>query len=448
MTLHNDFPVFPPGFLLGAATAAYQIEGGIHDGGRGESIWDRFSHTPGKTDRGETGDVASDHYHRWREDVDLMAELKLQAYRFSIAWSRIFPQGTGSINSAGLDFYDRLVDALLERDIQPFVTLYHWDLPQALQDAGGWPERDLVDHFADYAAAVARRLGDRVRHWITFNEPWVFAFVGYFEGRHAPGLTDLEGALQTAHHALVAHGKATDAIRVHAGADVQVGITLNLNHVEPVSDRQEDLDAARRFDGYHNRWFLDPLFRGSYPEDMLDLWADRAPEVEPGDLEGLPERLDFLGINNYFRSVVSHHQDPPLDVASHNPEGARYTEMGWEVCPDDLYNLLMRVHRDYSPRSVYITENGVAYADELQPGGVVDDPERIEFLHDYTFAAHRALEEGVPLHGYFVWSLLDNFEWAFGYSKRFGLVYVDYPTQARFVKGSGHWYRRLIEGQP
>jgi beta-glucosidase len=443
----TDFPVFPPGFLLGAATAAYQIEGGVRDGGRGESIWDRFSHTPGKTYQGQTGDVACDHYHRWREDVDLMAELRLQAYRFSIAWPRIFPEGTGSVNPAGLDFYDRLVDALLERDIQPFVTLYHWDLPQALQEAGGWPERSLVDFFADYAAVVVRRLGDRVLQWMTFNEPWVVAFVGYHEGRHAPGLTDLEGALQTAHHALVAHSKAADAIRAYGGAGTQVGIALNLGHVEPVSDRQADVDAAQRYDGHLNRWFLDPLFQGRYPEDMLSLWGDRAPHVEPGDLDGLPDQLDFLGINHYFRSVVGYREAPPLDVAIYQPEGAPYTEMGWEVYPDGLYHLLMRIHRDYGPRSVYITENGAAFADVLPPGGRVDDPERIEFLHDYAFAAYRALEEGVPLNGYFVWTLLDNYEWAFGYSKRFGLAYVDFSTQARFVKQSGHWYRRMIEGQ-
>jgi beta-glucosidase len=392
--------------------------------------------------------VACDHYHRWREDVDLMAELGLQAYRFSIAWPRVMPQGTGPVNPAGLDFYDRLVDALLDRDMQPFITLYHWDLPQALQDVGGWPSRSLVGCFADYAATVVHRLGDRVRRWITFNEPWVFAYVGYLKGRHAPGVRDLAAAIQTTHHTLVAHGKAVDAIRAFSGRETQVGITLNLNHVEPFTDSEADIEAARRYDGYLNRWFLDPLFRGHYPEDMLDLWGDRAPQGEPDDLNRLPDQLDFLGINNYSRSVVSHQDDtPPVYVASHRPEGAQYTEMGWEVYPDGLYELLTRVHRDYSPGSIYITENGAAFADVLQPDGVVDDPDRIEFLRSYTFAAHRALEEGVPLKGYFVWSLLDNFEWAYGYSKRFGIVYVDYSTQARIVKRSGHWYRAMIEGQ-
>lgn len=442
-----DFPVFPPGFLFGAATAAYQIEGGVREGGRGESIWDRFCHTPGKIYQGHTGDVACDHYHRWREDIGLMTELKLQAYRFSIAWPRVLPKGSGSVNAAGLDFYDRLVDALLEREIQPFVTLYHWDLPQALQDAGGWPARCLVDHFAEYAAVVARRLGDRVRHWMTFNEPWVFAFVGYFEGRHAPGSTDLSAALQAAHHALVAHGKAAEAIRAYASAGTEVGIALNLSPVEPSTDRQADRDAARRYDGYLNRWFLDPLFLGHYPEDMLDLWGERAPEGTPEDLAGLPETLDFLGINNYLRSVVGDGKSEPVGVTVHQPEEAQYTEMGWEVDPDGLYQLLMRVQRDYGPRRVYITENGAAFPDVLQPGGQVDDPQRVEYLHDYLFAAHRALEEGAPLKGYFVWTLMDNFEWAHGFSKRFGLVYVDYATQARFIKQSGHWYRRMIEGQ-
>lgn len=443
----SDFPLFPEGFALGAATAAYQIEGGVHSDGRGESIWDRFSHTPGKIERGETGDVASDHYHRWAEDVGLMADLKLNAYRFSVAWPRILPQGSGAVNPAGLDFYDRLVDALLDRGIEPFVTLYHWDLPQALLDAGGWPERFVVDLFADYAATVVRRLGDRVQKWITFNEPWVFAFVGHYLGHHAPGLTDLRAALQVVHHALLSHGKAADAIRANSRTESQVGITLSLNHVDSATDRQADLDAARRFDGYFNRWFLDPLFHGRYPDDMLAFWEDRAPEVQPGDLAGLPQRLDFLGINNYSRFVVGEGSELPMHVTSHRPPGI-YTEMGWEVYPDGLYELLMRVHRDYGPRCIYITENGAAFPDVLLPGGVVDDPMRAEYLHDYLFAAQRALHEGVPLRGYFVWTLVDNFEWAHGFSKRFGLIYVDYATQARFIKASGHWYRQMIEAQP
>ena len=448
MSGKHDFPVFSPGFLLGAATAAYQIEGGAREGNRGESIWDRFSHTPGKTYQGHTGDVACDHYHRWREDVALMAQLGLRAYRFSIAWPRVIPEGTGPVNPVGLDFYDRLVDALLEKDILPFVTLYHWDLPQALQDAGGWPNRDMVGYFTDYAAAVARHLGDRVHHWITFNEPWVFAFLGYLTGDHAPGLTDLAAALQAAHHTLVAHGKATDAIRSYGNSETHVGITLNLSQVYPATDSQADLEAAHRYDGYLNRWFLDPLFHGCYPEDMLSLWGDRAPHGEPDDLTGLPERLDFLGINNYSRAVVGHQEDsPPLDVAFHKSEGSQYTEMEWEVYPDGLYELLVRVHRDYGPHSIYITENGAAFPDVLQPDGVVDDRDRIDFLQSYTFAVHRALEKGVPLKGYFVWSLLDNYEWALGYSKRFGIVYVDYPTQERIVKQSGYWYREMIARQ-
>jgi len=448
MTNRDDFPVFPPGFLLGAATAAYQIEGGVREGDRGESIWDRFSHTPGKTYQGHTGDVACDHYARWREDVELMAELDLQAYRFSVAWPRVIPQGVGPVNPVGLDFYDRLVDALLDKGIRPFITLYHWDLPQPLQDLGGWPNRDLVGYFADYAAAVARRLGDRVYDWITFNEPWVFAFVGYYEGRHAPGLTDLAAALQTAHHALVAHGKGADAIRTYGSAETRVGITLDLSHVDPATDGQADLEAARRHDGYINRWFLAPLFHGRYPEDMLALWGEDAPQTASDDLAGLSERLDFLGINNYSRKVVRHQDgSPPLDVMECNPEGSQYTDMGWEVYPQGLYRLLTRVHRDYGPRSVYVTENGAAFADILQPDGTVDDPDRVGFLRSYLFAAHRALEEGVPLKGYFVWSLLDNFEWALGYSKRFGILYVDYAAQERIVKRSGRWYREVIAGQ-
>jgi beta-glucosidase len=390
--------------------------------------------------------VASDHYHRWREDVGLMAGLGLNAYRFSIAWPRILPLGGGTVNPAGLDFYDRLVDSLLEQGIEPFVTLYHWDLPQALEDAGGWPERSVTDLFAEYAAVVVRRLGDRVRHWMTFNEPWVFTFVGYYEGRHAPGRTDLRAALQAAHHALLAHGKGVDAIRANSRVEPRAGIALNLNHVEPGGDREADLEAAQRYDGYLNRWFLDPLFRGEYPADMLEFWGERVPEMEPDDLAGLPQRLDFLGINNYFRSVVGSGSDPPVNVETHRPEGV-YTEMNWEVYADGLYQLLTRVHRDYGPESIYITENGAAFPDVLAPGGVVDDVQRIDYLYDYLFAAQRALKEGVPLHGYFCWTLMDNFEWAHGFSKRFGLIYVDYATQARFVKASGQWYRRMIEAQ-
>ncbi len=442
----SDFAVFPQDFLLGAATAAYQIEGGTRAGNRGESIWDRFSHTPGKTYQGHTGDVACDHFYRWREDVALMARLGLHAYRFSIAWPRVIPEGRGAVNLAGLDFYDRLVDALLDRSIQPFVTLYHWDLPQALQDIGGWPNRDLVGCFADYAAAVARRLGDRVHHWITFNEPWVFVFLGYFTGDHPPGLKDLGAALQAAHHVLAAHGVAADVIRAHGGQETQVGITLDLSHVDPATDSQADLEAAHRHDGYINRWFLDPLFHGRYPEDMLALWGDQAPEGEAGDLD-LSERLDFLGINNYRRVVVGHGQAPPLNVAFYEPEGSQYTDMGWEVSPDGLYKLLVRVYRDYGPRSIYITENGAAFPDVLRADGVVDDQDRVEFVRSYTFAALRALEEGVPLKGYFVWTLLDNFEWVYGYSKRFGIVYVDFSTQERIIKQSGYWYQKMIAGQ-
>lgn len=444
----TDFPIFPSGFLLGAATAAYQIEGGARDDGRGESIWDRFSHTPGKVFEGHTGDVACDHYHLWRQDVELMSRLNLQAYRFSISWPRVLPQGRGQVNPAGLDFYDHLVDALLAKGIQPFITLYHWDLPQALQDIGGWPNRDLVGYFADYAVAVVKRLGDRVRHWITFNEPWVFAFLGYHMGIHAPGLTDPKAAFQTAHHALVAHGRAADALRAYGSDDVQVGITLNLSSVHPATDSQADLDAARRFDGHLNRWFLDPLYRGRYPEDILDLIGDLGPQVEEGDLDGLAERTDFLGINNYTRAVVADQPDnPPLNLEHKQPEEAQYTDMGWEIYPDGLYQVLKRVHKEYAPATIYITENGAAFDDVPQADGRVVDRQRVEFLRSYLFAALRAVEEGVPLKGYFVWSLLDNFEWALGYSKRFGIVYVNYETQERTVKESGNWYSKMIAAQ-
>ncbi len=439
-----DFPIFPRDFLLGAATAAYQIEGGTREEGRGTSIWDTFSHIPGKTYEGHTGDVASDHYHRWRADVELMAQLNLEAYRFSIAWPRVLPQGFGKINARGLDFYDNLVDALLNKGIKPFITLYHWDLPQALQDKGGWVNRDLIGYFTDYAVAVVKRLGDRVQHWITFNEPWVFTFMGHFTGEHAPGLHDLKAAVRATHHVLLAHGAADEAIRAYSAASPQVGITLNIPHSEPATDKNADIDAARRFDGYLNRWFLDPLFRGQYPKDMLEIFGDYLPKNGMEELHNLPKNLDFLGVNFYTRHLVKHQDNtPPINAVIYEPEGARYTEMGWEICSDAFYQTLMRVHRDYHPPAVYITENGAAFPDVLQDN-TVNDEDRIAFLQEYTFAAHRAMQEGVPLKGYFVWSLLDNFEWAHGYSKRFGIVYVDYKTQKRIIKNSGYWYRDMI----
>jgi len=434
---------FPEGFVWGTATASYQIEGAVCEDGRGESIWDRFCHTPGHIAGGDTGDVADDHYHRWQEDLRIMKELGLGAYRFSIAWPRVIPDGTGAVNPAGLDFYERLVDGLLAAGIEPYVTLYHWDLPQALQEKGGWPNRDSASWFADYAAVVSARLGDRVHHWITHNEPFVAAFEGYGNGEHAPGICDPKAALQAAHHLLLSHGLAVPVLRQNGDEGTQVGITLNLTWVDPASERPADVEAARRYDGALNRFFLDPLFKGAYPADLLAYARDMAPHVEPGDLLQISTPIDFLGVNYYSRAIIA--DDPkggPLAARQVVPAYAELTEMGWEVYPEGLYKLLRRVHDDYRPHALYITENGCALADRVVDGRVHDE-RRIAYLREHLLQARRAIDEGVPLRGYFVWSLLDNFEWAFGYSKRFGLVYVDYATQARILKDSARWYQQV-----
>jgi beta-glucosidase len=440
---------FPEGFLWGTATAAYQIEGAAFQDGRGPSIWDTFSHTPGKTLNGETGDISCDHYNRWREDVKLIQELGLTAYRFSISWPRVLPQGAGQPNERGLDFYDRLVDELQAANITPFVTLYHWDLPQALQDRGGWANRDTVNAFASYADLVARRLGDRVGHWITHNEPWVAAFAGHYHGRHAPGIQDLRTALQVSHHLLLSHGRAVPALRDRR-PDTRVGITLNLAPARPASPTLADRAAARLHDGYLNRWFLDPLFGRGYPADMLTFYGDEAPRATAEDLKAIAAPIDFLGVNYYSPGIVravSSEVEPlgfsVLSGADLAARGHEVTEMGWSVVPDGLAELLERVHRDYSPGAIYITENGAAFNDQVM-NGVVNDWQRIAYLRRHLLAAHKAIASGVPLRGYFVWSLVDNFEWALGYGKRFGLIYVDYPTQARVPKASATWYRSVI----
>ncbi len=433
---------FPDEFVWGAATAAYQIEGAAREDGRGPSIWDTFSHTPGKVAGGDTGDVACDHYHRWPEDIALMRELGLDAYRFSLAWPRILPDGTGAVNQQGLDFYDRLVDGLLAAGITPFATLYHWDLPQALQDQGGWANRATVDAFAHYADVVARHLGDRIKHWMTHNEPWVAAFMGHYTGEHAPGHTDFSEALLAAHHILLSHGRAVPVLRAASGPEAQVGIVLFLNWAMPATDSEADRAAARRQDGFVSRWFLDPLFKGEYPADMVKLYGDLVPDISPGDLATIRAPLDFLGINYYFRDVVRHSDQPPF----HTEKLAftdNITAMGWEIYPDGLGALLRRVARDYQPPAIYITENGAAFPDTPGPDGQVDDQARLAYLRDHLAVCHRAIQDGVPLRGYFVWSLLDNFEWAYGYDKRFGVVYVDYETQARTLKSSGRWYARV-----
>jgi beta-glucosidase len=432
---------FPDEFRWGVSTAAYQIEGAAQVDGRGESIWDRFSHTPGKTLNGDTGDVACDHYHRWPTDIRIMQELGVNAYRFSIAWPRVLPTGRGEVNEPGLAFYDRLVDALLETGIEPWITLYHWDLPQALEDEGGWANRATIDAFAEYADIVTRRLGDRVKNWITINEPWVVSTMGYLWGVMAPGRQDLKESLAVAHALLLAHGDAVEVVRRNV-RDAQVGITLNLASVYPDSESDADHEAAKRVDGSTNRWFLDPVFRGSYPNDMLAFYDDALPDIQDGDFDRIARATDFLGINNYSPVYVKHDPDGLGGIGLAEREGER-TAVGWLVEPKAFEELLVRVHDDYKPAAIYVTENGAAFEDERPIDGRVRDPRRTAYLHDHILAARRAIDEEVPLGGYFVWSLLDNFEWAHGYSVRFGITYVNYSTQERTIKDSGRWYANV-----
>jgi beta-glucosidase len=442
---NEDFLHFPDNFFWGAASSAYQVEGAWNEDGKGLSIWDTFCRQPGKIERGESGDVATDHYHRWAEDVGIMSDLGLKAYRFSIAWPRILPEGTGTVNPAGLDFYDRLVDALLAQGIEPFVTLYHWDLPQSLQDQGGWTSRDTTHHFAEYARIVAERLGDRVTYWATHNEPFVVAMLGHRTGEHAPGLQDPGAALRVAHHLLLSHGLAVEALRATLRRPGRVGIVLNLSPVHPASDSDDDRLATRRFDGVLNRMFLDPVLRGRYPDDTLEMFGPLFPEVQPGDLERIAVPLDFLGVNYYSRTIVQSDPDIPITQASRvQPQGSEYSQM-WEIYPPGLYEVLTRVWADYQPENIFVTENGVCVPDGLDFDGQVRDIRRILYLWDHLAQVHRAIRDGIPTRGYFVWSLLDNFEWAFGYRMRFGLVYVDFDTQARTVKDSGRWYAQVIQ---
>jgi beta-glucosidase len=437
---------FPKDFAWGTATSAYQIEGGVREAGRGQSIWDTFTRMPGKVLDGSTGDTASDHYHRFEGDFDLMHELGLRHYRFSVAWPRILPSGQGTPNAQGLDFYDRLVDAMKARGIEPYATLYHWDLPQALQDKGGWASRDTAERFAEYAEIVVRRLGNRVRFWMTHNEPWVAAFVGHLYGSHAPGVTDLKTALQAAHTILLSHGLAVPAIRSAAGSGARVGIAHNLEWVEPASPRAEDEAAARRHDGAFNRWFLDAVFKGSYPADMLSWYGASAPRVKSGDMEKMRAPLDFLGINYYTRRIIAH--DPRGDFLQVRrviwPFIPRADYEEWEVNPEGLYRLLARVSREYGTPPIYITESGTPLDDRPGADGVCHDSERISYLSRHVAAVWQALEDGVDMRGYFVWSIMDNFEWNLGFTKRFGLAYVDFETQKRTLKESGRWYASVI----
>jgi beta-glucosidase len=437
--------IFPPGFLFGAATAAYQIEGAADEDGRGPSIWDTFCRTPGKVRHGDTGDIACDHYHRLEADLDLMKELSLRAYRFSIAWPRLLPDGNGPVNRKGVDFYRRLVDGLHARAITPMATLYHWDLPQPLEDAGGWRNRDTAQRFAEYASAAAEALADEIPFWVTLNEPWCSAFVGHLEGRHAPGHTSLQAALEAAHHLLLAHGLAVDALR-SAGVAGEIGATLNLSDVAAASDGEADLAAASRIDGNENRWFLDPLLKSRYPQDMLDWYSARADcsALREDDLATISAPIDFLGVNYYEQHTVEADPADPVHAARKLSAPAPVTGAGIGIRPDGLANILKRVHGGYTRLPLYVTENGAAFDDYATPEGQVDDPERVDYLEAHLHAVSTCSSVGVDIRGYFVWSLLDNFEWADGYSRRFGIVYVDFPTQTRIQKTSARWYQQLI----
>ena len=460
---------FPPTFLFGAATAAYQIEGAAHEDGRTDSIWDVFSRVPGAVVNADNGDVACDHYHRYRDDVALMKDLGLQTYRFSTSWARVRPDG-GPLNAKGIDFYSRLVDELLEKGILPWLTLYHWDLPQALEDKGGWTNRDTAYLFNDYALSVHDALGDRVKNWTTLNEPWCSSFLSYIGGEHAPGRQDPAAGLAAGHHLLLGHGLAVQSLR-ERDASLGLGITLNLTVADPVDANDPgDLDAVRRIDGQFNRFFLDPIFRGAYPADLLEDVAGLGFDavVQPGDLEIISAPIDALGVNYYHGELVSAHpSEQPMSTEAPSPrpkrspfpaaEGVHWhlrdlplTAMNWEVQPEGLTRLLQRIHTEYTaPAGVklYVTENGAAYDDVVGEDGVVHDADRAEFLELHLGAILDAIELGVPVHGYFYWSLMDNYEWAWGYDKRFGIVRVDYDTLERTPKDSAHAYARVISGR-
>lgn len=438
---------FPDGFLWGAATSAYQIEGSPLADGAGPSIWQRFAHSPGLTAGGDTGDVACDHYHRWADDVALMGQLGLNAYRFSVAWGRILPAGSGPVNGAGLAFYDRLVDGLLAHGIQPVVTLYHWDLPGALDDRGGWLNRDIAGWFAEYARIVGHALGDRVALWATLNEPWVISDGGYRIGALAPGHRNLFEARIVAHNLLRSHGAALAALRAEVRAPV--GLVVNLEPKQPASPAHEDVAATRRADAYMNRQFLDPIFFGRYPEELPGVYGPAWTEPSPDDLEPLQQPVDFLGINYYTRSVTRHDDErPPLRASGVRQAGRIYTDTGWELYPRGLTELLLWVTERYGRLPLYVTETGAAFYDPPSPvAGRVDDPLRVHYHREHLTAAHQAIVGGVDLRGYFVWSLLDNFEWSLGYAKRFGIVHVDYATQRRTPKASASFYAEVIRSR-
>jgi beta-glucosidase len=438
---HDNPSWFPADFVWGASTASYQIEGAVNEDGRGKSIWDVFSHTPGNVRNGDTGDIACDHYHRWRQDIDLLSRGNFSAYRFSTAWPRILPSGNGIIEQRGLDFYDRLVDGLIANGITPWLCLYHWDLPQALQERGGWLSRGTCAKFADYARIVARRLGDRVKHWLTFNEPNVHALFGHGTGVHAPGLKGLPNALTAMHHLNLAHGRAVQALRAER-ADLRLGTVISLQPVRPSSDSADDRLAAERFDAMWNGACLAPLIKGTYPGPVS---ADFAPLVSDGDFTTIRQPIDYLGVNYYAPMYIMQAPDSLFGAwFGATPAGTRFTAMGWPIDAGGLTEELIRLRDRYGNPELYVTENGACHDDQLGANGTVHDDDRIAYLRDHFAAARQALAAGVKLRGYFVWTLMDNFEWAEGYSRRFGVVYVDYNTLKRIPKASYHWIVKFI----
>lgn len=429
-------------FIWGVATSSYQIEGAANEDGRGKSIWDTFCKVPGKVANFDNGDIACDHYHRFKEDLDLMKWMGVKAYRFSVAWPRVIPDGVGRVNEMGLDFYDRLIDSLLEREIAPWLTMYHWDLPEALQLRGGWNNREVVEWFGEYGEVLTSRFGDRVKNWMTLNEPLCSAWLGHLYGDMAPGIKDLQTALNVSHNLLMSHGLACQVIRSNV-SEANVGIVINVTPAVPATDSQVDSNAAQLADGFDNRWFLDPVFGRTYPADVIDALG-ASPEIHSGDMKLIAQDLDFLGVNFYFRQTVAADQNSkPLPIRSVNRENVKKTAMNWEVHPQAFEEILLRISKEYSPKAIYITENGSAWNDEVINGEIIDD-ERIDYLVRHLDAMRSARNQGAPILGYFAWSFLDNFEWAYGYEKRFGLIYVDYKTQTRTPKKSALFYRQLL----
>lgn len=449
--------VFPKDFIWAAATASYQVEGAWSEDGKGESVWDRFSHTPGKIKNGDTGDVAVDHYHRFRDDVALMADLGLDAYRFSISWPRILPNGRGQINQSGLDFYSRLVDALLDKNIEPFITLFHWDLPQVLQDEGGWPKRSTAEAFVEYTDVVTRHLGDRVSQWITHNEPAVVANLGYLMGIHAPGINgDSLATMRSAHHLLLSHGWAVPVIRANC-KNAQVGIVLNMGYTPTASASLADRHEQLQSDGLWVRMYLDPLYGRQYPADVMASLKEQGAFdianndlIQPGDMESIETPMDFLGVNYYSRRIVRSSAIPesenlPITLPSLPKTALNWMETGWENYAPGLLQVLGRISFEYQASKIYITENGASYSTSPDANGKIADVERKHYLQEHLRAAYQAIQLGIPLAGYFVWSLFDNFEWSEGYSQRFGIVWVNYQTQQRILKDSAIWYRDVIK---